>query len=337
MTHSNSVHSQGRRGFTLVELLVVIGIIAVLVGILLPALSRARAQANAILCLSNLRQMGMATMMFAQDHHGYIPTASDDQYAKYADPDRTKFVYRSDANQNVFDWCSSLVPYMGTRTSDLNSFMLNAKGQSKVFVCPSDFWQDNSPSAGYALVNNIDPTQIPGGQDPNGYLPISYGINADIACVVWKDGYGYYDPGDTIYVEGGGLRGLPLNCQLFKVYHSSEVLLYADCGTRPRLTTGIGYPLDFNDSLEYSTNYAVLNGTIKKGDPLCTLQAISKVTWLGDRLPVKYTGLPGQQKNQGDRHAASRINVAFCDGHAEGILPSDWSRVRVSPYPPIYK
>jgi prepilin-type processing-associated H-X9-DG protein len=340
MTGFISMQSRRRIAFTLVELLVVIGIIAVLVGILLPALNRAREQANLLKCLSNCRQMGMATMLFAQDHHGYMPTVSDDFYAKYADPSRIKFLYRSNANQNVFDWASSLVPYLGTRTGDLNSFMLNATGQSKVFVCPNDYWQDATP-AGYALINNIDPTVMV--NNPLGYVPISYGANADIACVVWKDGYGYYDPGsnyspgDTIYVEGGGQRGLPLNCQLFKVYHPSEVLMYADCGTRPTLTTGIGFPLDRNDSLVYTTNYAVLNGNIKPGQSLCTLQAISKVTWLGDRLPIKYTGLPGQQPGQGDRHYGSRINVAFCDGHAEAITPDDWSRVRVSPYPPVLR
>jgi prepilin-type N-terminal cleavage/methylation domain-containing protein/prepilin-type processing-associated H-X9-DG protein len=323
-----------RRGFTLVELLVVIGIIALLISILLPALNKAREQANSIKCLSNMRQLSLATLNFAQDHKGYIPTASDDQYAKYADPNRQKFIYRSDANQNVYDWASSLVPYMGAKFGDLNSFMINANGQSKVFVCPSDRWQDGTQQAGYALINNIDPTNINAGQDPQGYLPISYGINADIACVVYSDGNGYYDPGDTVFVAGGGQKGIPLNCQLFRVYRSAEVLLYADCGVRPRHGN---YPLDRSDSLEYSTNYDLFSGNIKTGQSMSTLAAISQTDWLGDRMPVKYTGLPGQQVGQTDRHAGSRINVAFCDGHAEAIFPGDWPRVRVSPYPPVVK
>src|SRR5580692_4849710 len=60
--------------FTLVELLVVIGIIALLISILLPALSKAQQQAQQIVCMSNMRQMGLAVAIYQADNHGAFPS-----------------------------------------------------------------------------------------------------------------------------------------------------------------------------------------------------------------------------------------------------------------------
>src|SRR5881392_641386 len=71
--------SRSRRiGFTLVELLVVIGIIALLMGILMPALSKARKASQEVVCQSNLRQFGIGIAMYAGQNKGMMPQKGPD-------------------------------------------------------------------------------------------------------------------------------------------------------------------------------------------------------------------------------------------------------------------
>src|SRR5688572_29084520 len=79
---SSQPSCNGRLGFTLIELLVVIALIAILAALLLPALAHARARAQALTCLNNTKQLGVAWQLYATDHEdqlpynlGYVPTA----------------------------------------------------------------------------------------------------------------------------------------------------------------------------------------------------------------------------------------------------------------------
>ena len=71
-----AVRQRHHKGFTLVELLVVIGIIALLISILLPSLARAKEQANGIKCLSNLRQLGNGFVMYFNENKNCFPFAA---------------------------------------------------------------------------------------------------------------------------------------------------------------------------------------------------------------------------------------------------------------------
>jgi prepilin-type N-terminal cleavage/methylation domain-containing protein/prepilin-type processing-associated H-X9-DG protein len=316
-----------RKGFTLVELLVVIGIIALLISILLPTLGAARRAANTVACLSNVRQLGMATMLFAHEHKGYVPIASDDFWAKLNDPLRQKWAYRSSpSGPVVYDWASSLIPYLGGKVGQ--TFITAPEAQSKVFRCPADQWMEVG-NPGYQIFNNVT----------GGYQAISYGYNADIACVSDLSGVGRFRPtGDSIGVTWGPTGpgypstpvpiGQPLQCKLGKVTKPAEVLLFADCGTRPQITAPPPVTaLDYNDALYYTTNWA---GAALPAEDLGKLSAVFKTPYLKERIPMQRHG----GSKVGGTYSNSKINVAFADGHGSTVLQGSFKDVRVSPYQP---
>ena len=69
-------HLRKNRGFTLIELLVVVAIIALLISILLPSLSKARDIARGVACLSNIRQINLASIMYTDENEGFYPTTN---------------------------------------------------------------------------------------------------------------------------------------------------------------------------------------------------------------------------------------------------------------------
>jgi prepilin-type N-terminal cleavage/methylation domain-containing protein/prepilin-type processing-associated H-X9-DG protein len=210
--------SRADRGFTLVELLVVIGIIALLIAILLPALNRAREQANLIKCLTNLRSMAQAAQLHANEHKGYMPIAGFQgpltqgiraSSIGVGDPNRVRYLYFDDGDIGFrpLPLSMSLGTYMSITMPDCKyswdvQRVLDSEVVQRPFTCPSQL--DHRP--GYSISEGGD-SWTRGLKEYNSYILNEYVLGLSPAP------------------QGGGMSAAG---HLTQVRQPSEVFLFAD-------------------------------------------------------------------------------------------------------------
>ena len=203
-----------KKGFTLIELLVVIAIIAILAAILLPVLSQAKQRAWTIRCVNNLRQIGMAMKMFADDNADLYPESGNDIHWGTIDPATGKP-----------SWMEQILPNVQN---------------TNVYNCPANvqlppdmrgpFNYFNGCRAAYIVVSNDAPVNAKSIRFPSNY--VLSGDTCGIPNVTSGENGGTFDPYDadkddyTQNCVGGATNGTPY--ELWQVHSLGQNILFAD-------------------------------------------------------------------------------------------------------------
>ena len=355
----HSVPEGARAGFTLVELLVVVSIIALLISILLPSLRSARDQAKQAKCLAHMRGTGQAVSVFAADHNNRFQITTDEVGLDLADAGRNRYEYGLGSELLAWPVAVGLGSGMkfrqnwdwGVRALDYqDALTLKEKinDELELVICPSDrvqfatpYYPQNLPS-GDGLKGLGDPDNARASQSGMSYWGrLSYAVNEDItgaevgvsqgnpAC--WRairvgSGTWFECIGEKLYPGTHPCRqsgiGTRLQGNLDKIWNPGEVGLIFEAGR------------DSQDQVFANTGFSNL-----------ILSAQASGPYLGDAVNANEAdgGLAADRIPR-KRHPKGKLNVLFGDLHGSTIQPVKFNandepiefspRVRVSPYQP---
>ncbi len=127
---AGSLVGRHRPAFTLVELLAVIAIITLLAAILLPALSRAKAKAEEVVCLNNLKQLQVCAKLYTLDHDGVLPP---NRYVYNVNTQGPSYGF-----SNKLTWCPGLAPFDTTTENIERGLLFPYNKSTDIYRCPSD-------------------------------------------------------------------------------------------------------------------------------------------------------------------------------------------------------
>ena len=284
-----------RKGFTLVELLVVIGIIAVLVGLLMPSLSAARRQANSVKCLSSLREIGNGFAMYAAQYKNTWPCAVHD----FGNP-----TYPLPAGRQM-RWQDRILPFI-TNIKTVDDYKEIAtevpndalRSSSVLWGCPAYRVQD-----GYNWGNTVDD------QVRNGYSMNVYTLMPEASNNAAKA----YIQGSTPPYTGS----LATSVQTGKYFRVNQWTKPSD-----RLLIGEGFAYFIQMSVAPRANpKATPPGFIPASHPWWPFQNTVQLSQWETNCYFWVDGARHGKPNvsQQETYNKQLMNALFCDGHAAPV------------------
>ncbi len=243
-------------GFTLVELLVVIGIIAVLISILVPTLAGSREQARRVQCMSNLRQLDTAFLMYAANNRGYLPASSvgDQRYNDWVFWETSRNIDGS----AIARYLAKVDP--GAKATDVPRLNVS------LFRCPSDDWRFRARSTGYSYSYSMNELVGTGflycdvNGKPNAGLPsiivpkINQFKSPYAKVVIYEEDAATLDDGNGDPRFPGGVGPLPGAPNLLGIRHDRTVkkldLTWGSAVPNPKALGNVGYA---DGSVRYTT------------------------------------------------------------------------------------